>query len=456
MNRSQSIGMVAALCFAGTVSALQQTILVPVLPRLPGLLGASAGDVSWLVTATLLVAAVANPVASRLADMHGKRTVLLCCLAVMTAGSLLGALSHDLAGGIAARALQGTGVALIPIGMSIMRDELPAERMPMGVALISATLALGGSAALPLAGLVVQHADWHALFWLTGAGGVLALIVAAVAVPPSAIRSGGRFDFRGAVLLTIALVALLLALTKGNQWGWRPTVWCVAGGLAVLAVWLPLQLRTARPLVDLRVTGRPAMVLVNVGTLFAGFGMFADPLVTTQLLQTPPHGLDATTAGLVMAPIALAFGAAAPLSAVLTRRFGPAVSMSVGGAAMAVAYLVRIWLHTDIGWLVAGSLLVAAGASIAFGAMPALVMRLAPISETASANGVNALVRSIGTSAASAVVAAVAVPSDMFLLATVSGVLVVGTMAPLLRRHRSSLEVQAVNDWQASRRYPQN
>jgi MFS family permease len=408
--------LVATLCLGGTVTALQQTLVVPILPDLPRLLGTSADNASWLVTATLVAAAIATPVASRLADMYGKRTVMLCCLVVMVSGSLLGALSHDLVGAIAARALQGAGVALIPIGIAIMRDELPAPRVPLGVALMSATLAIGGGVGLPLAGFIVQNADWHMLFWVTGGAGMLALVAVLVAVPRSPIGTGGTFDYVGAGLLSIALIALLLALTKGSQWGWASpaTLLCAIGGAIVLACWAPLELRVRRPLVDLRIAGRPAVLLVNVATVFAGFGMFADPLVTTQLLQSPPgtgygHGLDAATAGLLMAPTSLAFGAVAPLSALVTRRHGGAVTLCAGAVCMGVAYVARVWLSHDIGWIVAGSLLVSAGASLAFGAMPALVMQLVPVAETTSATGLNSLLRSIGISAASAAVAAVAV-----------------------------------------------
>jgi MFS family permease len=408
--------LVATLCLGGTVSALQQTLLLPILPNLPRLLGTSADNVSWLVTATLLAAAVATPVVSRLADMYGKRTMLLCCLAVMISGSLLGALAHDLPGTIVARALQGAGVALIPIGIAIMRDELPAARVPLGVALMSATLAIGGGAGLPLAGLIVQNADWRVLFWVTGGAGALTFVAVLFAVPRSPIRTGGTFDYWGAGLLSIALIALLLALTKAGQWGWASpvTLLCVLGAAVVLACWVPLELRVRRPLVDLRIASRPAVVLVNVASVFVGFGMFADPLITTQLLRSPTetgygHGLDAATAGLLMAPTAVAFGAAAPLSAFLTRRYGAAVGLCTGALCMGVGYVARVWLSHDIGWIMAGSVLVSVGASVAFGAMPALVMRLVPATETTSANGLSALLRSIGTSSSSAVVAAVAV-----------------------------------------------
>ncbi|TQM11203.1 MFS transporter [Pseudonocardia kunmingensis] len=414
-SRPRPALLIGTLCLCGTVTSLQQTLVVPLLADLPHLLDTTPDNASWLVTATLLAGAVATPVTSRLADMFGKRLVMAGCLVVMVCGSLLGALTQDLAGAITARTLQGVGVALIPIGIAIMRDELPERRVPLGVALMSATLAIGAGAGLPLAGWVAQY-DWHLLFWITGGAGAVMLVAVLLAVPESPIRTRGAFDYRGAMLLSAALTALLLALSKGGQWGWgsRLTLGCAIGGALVLALWIPLELRVRRPLVDLRIATRPAVLLVNIASVLTGFGMFANMLVTTQLFQLPTStgvglGLDTVTAGLLMAPTALVFGAVAPLSALMTRLVGAHVTLAVGALAMGAAYVGRVFLSHDLWQIIVGSLLVSVGTSLAFGAMPALVMRLVPVTETASANGLNTLLRSVGTSTSSAVIAAATV-----------------------------------------------
>src|SRR5690606_10006213 len=102
------------------------------------LLDVSADDASWLVTVTLLMSAVCTPLVSALADMVGKRRMMIACLAAMIAGSVIGGISDHLAPLIVARALQGFAPALVPVGISLMRDELPPERVPSGVALMSA------------------------------------------------------------------------------------------------------------------------------------------------------------------------------------------------------------------------------------------------------------------------------------------------------------------------------
>lgn len=420
--RTSPAVVVAMLSCCGIVVSLQQTLLLPLLPDLPRLLGTSADSASWLVTATLLSGAVATPTISRLADMYGKRRMMVVSLAVAVLGSLLGAVSQALPLLIGARALQGVGVALIPVAIAIMRDELPRDRVPLGVALMSATLAIGAGVGLPLSGLIVEHMDWHASFWLTGVVGVVLIAGTMSLLPESPVRTSGSFDLRGALLLSAALTAILLALSKGGQWGWgaASTLGCLLGGAAVLAIWIPLELRTPRPLVDVRVAARRSVVLVNLASVFAGFSMFANMLVTTQLLQLPvetgyARGLDVLHTGLWMVPNAAAFGLMAPVSAWLIRRIGPQATLVAGALLMGTTYVWRVFYSADLAQVVVGSVVVGTGTAMVYGALPTLVMRAVPVTETASANGLNVLLRSFGTSTASAATAAITTASVMTL-----------------------------------------
>lgn len=117
--------IVAVLAFGGIVVSLMQTLVIPLVPVLPDLLGATPGDTAWAITATLLAAAVATPTVGRLGDMYGKRRMLLFSLAVLVAGSVLCALAHSLVPMVVGRALQGLAAGVIPLGISIMRDVLP-------------------------------------------------------------------------------------------------------------------------------------------------------------------------------------------------------------------------------------------------------------------------------------------------------------------------------------------
>lgn len=402
--------VVAVLAFAGVTVALMQTIVIPLVPRLPALLGSTPADTAWAITATLLAAAVATPTTGRLGDMYGKRRMLMISLALLVAGSTLGALSTTLAPLVVARVLQGLASGVIPLGISIMRDELPAERLGSATALMSASLGVGGALGLPIATLLADSVDWHLLFWLAAGLGVVAAALVVALVPESSVRTGGRFDLVGAIGLSIVLVCLLLAVSKGSAWGWTSglTLTLVGVAVVVLVAWGRWELRTGEPLVDLRTSGRRPVALTNLASAVFGFSMFAMSLVLPQLLLLPSatgHGLGQPmfVVGLVLAPSGLVMMAMAPVSARITRTSGPRTTLITGTLVVAAGYALNLLLLSEIWQLVLISSVVGAGIGLAYGAMPSLIMSAVPVSETAAANSLNTLMRSIGTSVSSAV-----------------------------------------------------
>jgi predicted MFS family arabinose efflux permease len=211
--------IVVVLAFSGIVVALMQTMILPISGRLPQLLQAPADDTAWVVTATLLAAAVATPILGRLGDMFGKRRMLFISLVLMILGSVICALSESVAPMITGRLVQGLALGFIPLGISIMRDVLPPAKLASSIALMSASLGVGGAVGLPLSALVAENFDWHILFWSAAVLGAVALLLVRLVVPESDQRPGGRFDFVGAIGLSIGLVALLLAISKGSSFG---------------------------------------------------------------------------------------------------------------------------------------------------------------------------------------------------------------------------------------------
>ncbi|NUQ99937.1 MAG: MFS transporter, partial [Streptomyces sp.] len=281
--------VVAVLAFGGIVVSLMQTLVIPIVPELPKLLNAPASDTAWAVTATLLAAAVAVPMMGRLGDMYGKRRMLLVSLVLLVAGSVTAALSDSLAPMIVGRVLQGTAGGVIPLGISIMRDELPAERLGSATALMSASLGVGAALGLPAAALIADNFDWHVLFWSSAGMGAVALLLVLFVVPESKVRTGGRFDAVGGLGMAVGLICLLLGISKGGDWGWAggTTLGLFGAAVVVLLLWGWYELRTEQPLVDLRTTARRQVLVTNLASIALGFGMFAMSLVLPQLLQLP-------------------------------------------------------------------------------------------------------------------------------------------------------------------------
>lgn len=406
--------IVVVLALAGIAVSLMQTLVIPIISELPALLDSTPTNTAWAVTATLLAGAIVTPIAGRLGDMVGKRPLLMVSLAMMVLGSLVCALSDSLTPLIVGRALQGFAAGVVPLGISLMRDVLPAERVGPSTALMSASLGVGGALGLPAAALIADNLDWHALFWVAAGLGAVVLLLVATLVPGTPRTPGGRLDVVGALGLSGALVGLLLGVSKGSAWGWTSgrTLALLGGGVLLALLWGLYELRAKQPLVDLRTTAKPQVLLTNLASLLFGFSLFAMSLVLPQLIQLPSStgyglGKSMLVAGLAMIPSGLVMMVGAGVSSKVTAIHGAKVSLMIGALITSIGYVLGIVMMGAVWQLSIVSGVIGLGIGFAYGALPALIMSAVPVSETASANSFNTLVRSVGTSVSSAVAGAV-------------------------------------------------
>ncbi|MGA9582202.1 MAG: MFS transporter [Allosphingosinicella sp.] len=407
--------VVGVLAFAGIASSITQTMVTPLIARFPAIFDSTPANTAWIVTATLLAAAAAVPISGRLGDMYGKRRMILLLAVPLIAGGVVCALAPTVEIMIVGRALQGVGSGMVPLGIALLRDVVPKEKLASSIATVSATLGVGGAIGMPLAAAVVEFTDWRYVFW--GGAVVSALAAAAVwwVVPalPSAAR-GQRFDALGAIGLAIGLVTLILPVSQGSQWGWASplTLGLFATAVVVLGLWGLWETRVKHPLVDLRTTSRPRVLLTNIASIFVGFGMYASMLVMPQVLQLPSStgyglGQSVLAAGLWMAPAGLMMLMLSPVGGRLTNSRGPKFTLVLGVAVLACGYGVAILGMGSTWGLLLTGIVINSGVALAYGAMPALIMGAVPRSETAAANGFNALMRSLGTTAGAAIIGVV-------------------------------------------------
>ncbi|HMD11986.1 MAG TPA: MFS transporter [Marmoricola sp.] len=409
---SKALLSVIVLCFGGLSAALTQTLVIPIQSELPQLLHTSPANAGWVVTSTLLAAAVSMPIAGRLADMFGKQRVLMVTAALLVVGSLICAQADSLMPMLAGRAFQGLAAGFIPVGISLMREITPPHMTTSAISAMSATLGVGGAIGLPLAAWVAQDFNWHALFWMSAGLALLVSIGVALVVPHVHDATGGRIDVVGALGLAAGLVSTLVAVSKGNTWGWDSprTLGFLVGGVVVLLVWGWYELRVTDPLCDLRVTAQAPVLLTNLAAVAIGFGMMAQAIVVPQLLQLPTQtgfGLGQTIleAGLWMAPGGLMMMLFAPLSGRLMESWGAKRTLMLGAAVLGIGYVVAVFLMNSPVQLLIASCIASAGVGIGYAAMPTLILNAVPRREAASAVGINALMRSVGTTVAAAVMA---------------------------------------------------
>jgi MFS family permease len=413
--RRGSTPLILALGLAAMVVAMAQTQVVPILSLLGTDLHAGAAGVSWVTTATLLSAAVFTPLLGRAGDQYGKKRTLLAVLGVMIVGSVLAASTTSLGLLIVGRVLQGSATAIFPLALSVIRDEVPQEKLHGAMALVSSTLAFGSGLSLVVTGLLTQgsHPDYHSVFWFSTAVSALALLAVAFVVPDGGKRTGGRIDFLGASTLAAFLVLLLLGISQGHTWGWSSdrTIACFVGAVVMAAVWVLVELKVRNPLVDMRMFTHRQVAFTNIAGLFVGFASFAQFIGISYLVQIPekPAGYGFTASVLrasveYLLPSALISLVAAPVGGILVRRIGARYTLAIGSLVGVVGFAWLAWGHGSTPNVIIAGML--SGIAIAFGyaSMPALIAASVPIEQTGIANGINSISRSVGSSIASAVV----------------------------------------------------
>lgn len=408
------MAVVMVLCFGSLCAALMQSLVIPIQSELPKLLSTTASTASWVVTATLLGAGVTMPVTGRLADLYGKKPVLVISGIVLVVGSVIVALSDAVGPVLVGRVLQGMAMGYIPVAISLVREVAPEHLRNTAVAGVSATLGVGGALGLPLAAWIAQDFDWHTLFWVSAGLALAVTVLTAAVVPHVRDAHPGRLDIVGALGLAAGLVGVLVGVSKGNDWGWGEpkTLGMIVGGVVILLLWGWYELRHDDPLVDLRTTARKPVLFTNIAAVLIGFGMMAQSIVVPQLLQMPEttgYGLGQTIfqAGMWMAPAGLMMMLFTPVSSRLLTRLGGRGTMAIGAVVLAAGYVVAVFLM-DAPWqLMLASCIASAGVGIGYAAMPTLILSNVPAAEAAASVGLNSLMRSMGTTVAGAVMAIV-------------------------------------------------
>lgn len=394
----------------GLTVSLSQSVFVPLLGILPAELQATTTEVEWLLTSTLLVSAVAVPIMGRLGDMYGKRLLLLISVALGTIGSLICAMSYSIVPMIVGRSFQGAGIAAIPLAISLLATLLPPERRAGGIAMVSATMGIGGALGMPLAGLIAGHTDYHVIFWLTTVVCVIILIAMYVVIPESPYRSGGRFDLRGALLLSSALIALLLPLAEAANWGWAsPRTWgLLLVSLLLFVIFGRVQSRTHEPLVDLRTTRRKPILMAHIASVLYGVAMFASMIATAAFVQAPESagygfGASVVVGGLCMLPGGLLMLPGAAVAGRLINKYGGTAGLATGGIVMTIGWTARLFFNDNYIQVIAGSSMISLGIAFGTASLPSIINAHVPASEIAAANGLNSLMRSVGNALTSAV-----------------------------------------------------
>ncbi|WP_019203665.1 MFS transporter [Tsukamurella sp. 1534] len=401
-------GLSAALLCTALSAAVVGSVGAPLITPVARGMHVSLSAAQWTLTIVLFTGAVAGPVLGRLGSGAYRRATIRGAIAVVTLGGVLTVLPLSFAALLVGRGLQGIGVAVVPLLMSVARAHLPAERSARTIGALSVASTVGIGVGYPVVSLVDQLAGLRAAYGLGLALSVVALVIAWRSLPAEAPGARPRIDVAGAALLAAGTLGVLLVVAEPALWSrvW-PALAVLAGAAVVLTAWAAVELRAPSPLVDLRLLSRGPVLRANIAMLVVGCGLYLLFSAFTRFVQTPagaPYGfaLPGVAAGAALIPFsALGFIAGRWLPRCV-ERFGAGLAYALSVGAAAAAALLFVGADGSLPAVLAATALLGFGVGGVATVMPRLVLAGAPQSETASVLSINQIVRSIGFSGGSA------------------------------------------------------
>jgi EmrB/QacA subfamily drug resistance transporter len=393
----------AVLSLGGLAYAMLSSSVVPALPTLQHALHTSETGVTWLLTAYLLSASVGTAILGRLGDMYGKERLLLLTLVILAAGTLLAAVSSSLGVMIVGRFIQGASGGIFPLAFGIVRDEFPREKVAGSIGLLSAILGAGAGVGIVLSGVIVEHLDYHWLFWIP----LVATIVAAVAtwrfIPESPIRVPGRINWLAATLMTAGISTVLLAISHATTWGWGSarTLGLILLGVLISIVWVAVEVRSRNPLIDMTMMRIRGVWTTNLSAFLLGAGMYASFIVLPQFAQLPKStgfgfGTSVVVSGLYLLPSTIGTTIFGLYAGRISRRFGSRAALLSGTVFTTASFALLAVAHSHPYDLLIAAGLLGVGIGLAFSALGNLIVQAVSNRQTGVASGMNTVMRTLG------------------------------------------------------------
>ena len=385
------------------MNIMDGTVVNVALPTLSQYFAVPIGSVSGVVTAYLVALAVAMPASRWIGDRFGGRNVLLAAVALFTAASALCGLATSLPELIAFRALQGLGGGtLIPVGMTmITRAFPPAERIKANQMLIVPTL-LAPALGPVIGGALVDGLSWRWIFYVNLPVGVAAMLVGLLFLPAGSEHPVGRFDLPGFLLAAVGFPLVMYALSTGSSAGWGSAAVLGTGlpGLALLALFVVVEQRSAEPMLRLRLYGNRLFRITSL-QLTAAAGGFMGTLFLVPLLLQNGLGFSAIHSGLSTFTEAVGGMLGVQLTTRLYKRVGPRRLMTAGmGGTVTTIGLMALAGPSDAFWVIP-LLMFFTGCAFGFAMSPAQTANMATVTaaETGHASTLQNTVRQAGAAA---------------------------------------------------------
>jgi EmrB/QacA subfamily drug resistance transporter len=411
-DRPAAGGVLFAACVSALVVNANTSAVTILLPSISEDVHAPVAQLQWAVTGYSLVGAAVIVTSGALGDVLGRRKVFIAGLALFIASCVLIALSTGAAGVVGGRMVQGAaGATILACGMSLLSVASSGKGQLKAITLWGAASAAGGALGPLLGGVLVDTTGWQGLFWIDAAIAAVCVPVTLARVQESSDPHRSRsIDYLGSVLIALVLAPVVLALSKGVDWGWLSvaTLGCFAVAIVSAFAFVRVERRAEAPLVDLHLLRNQVLVGATLAILIVAGTINALMYVLSLYFQDPAAlDLNAFQAGLATLPAAAGMIAITPLIAPLATKIGGGRAVALGFLLSAAGFAVLAFVQSSwaYGAFVGPLIALAVGLGIANG--PASSGSTAAVSadQVGQASGISNMARYIGGSVAVAAIA---------------------------------------------------
>ncbi|WP_417935291.1 MFS transporter [Gordonia phthalatica] len=361
---------------------------------------------AWLLTAFLLFGAMVAPLLGKLADLYGKRLMLLVCVFGAALGSLVSAVAPTYSILIVGRALTGLLVACLFLSYSLIRDVFPPKTIALAVSIATSGMGIIAIPAPFITGWLIDGFGFRSIFWFT----LIALAVLGTLIlfttQESTIRQHARLDLLGAILLGAGIAGVLVGVSFGPTWGWAATstLAYLIGGVVLIGAWLVSAGKLSDPLIDIKVLRRRsvAFTVLAAGCIYGVSGLYT--MLLPMLVMTPKelglgYGFGSTAEGtaIFQAPLGLFTVIGGVIVGVLVGRIGakPRIMMAAGAVSAGFGCLFTAFSHDDKLLIIVFGALVGLGMGLGYAAVPNLLIEAVPPQLQASTASIAGVFQSV-------------------------------------------------------------
>ncbi|MCW3158206.1 MDR family MFS transporter [Micropruina sonneratiae] len=363
---AQSRRIFTGLLMGMLVASVSQTIVGPAMPRIVAELGGME-HYSWVATAAMLVSAISVPIVGKLSDLFGRRPFYLGGLAIFVTGSILAGTAQTFWWLVAARAVQGLGMGIImPLSQTIVGDIIPPRQRGKYQGYMGVVFGVTSVAGPLLGGLITDALGWRWLFYVAVPVGLIALFVIARFLVMDHKPREAVIDYWGIATMSVGITATLLAVSLGGTsypWASPLILSLLIGGLAVLVVFVLIELRAPEPVLPLRLFRSGIFTFANLGAFGMSMVMFGS-IIYVPIYAQGVLAVNASTSGLITLPLMLGLVLVGMGAGLLITRTGRYKEIMLVGAvllALGVVVLSRLGKESSVWEVVAGVGLIGIG-----------------------------------------------------------------------------------------------